>query len=132
MSTSKRKSSTSSPSTHKKRKHTHSKSVAASSQPASTPQLFSKARLKAHIAVPPSASASVSTYVHSHLISTLLLKHTAQGTIVSLADFKNIGGTGKLVDECPFAWSWFEGDIVLFNPLIGQRIRKSRLKSVED
>ena len=124
--TNKRKSSTPPPSTHKKRKHKHSKAptyAAASSQTPSTPQLFSKARLKVHIAVPPSATTSSSLYVHSHLTSTLLLKHTAQGTIVSLRDFNSTGGTGRILDECPFAWSWFEGDIVLFHPQIGQLIR---------
>jgi hypothetical protein len=124
--TNKRKSSTPPPSTHKKRKHKHSKataSAAALSQPPSAPQLFSKARLKVHIAVPPSATTFSSLYVHSHLTSTLLLKHTAQGTIVSLRDFNSTGGTGRILDECPFAWSWFEGDIVLFHPQIGQLIR---------
>jgi len=32
-------------------------------------------------------------------------------------------GIGRIVDECPFAWEWYEGDIVLFNPVVGQRIR---------
>src|SRR5204863_1670121 len=84
--------------------------------------LFQKSRLKFHIAVPPAASDSLETFLHTHLTSTLLLKHTPNGTIVAFSEFKSVGGLGNIQDECPFSWSWFEGDVVLFNPRIGERI----------
>jgi hypothetical protein len=130
MSTSKRKHSTPPPpssSPSKKRKHKHSKSSATEQLPKSpvseSPQLFQKSRLKIHVAVPPAASTFLDTYINIHLTSVLLLKHTANGTIVAFSGFKSLSGVGRILDECPFSWAWFEGDVVLFNPLIGQRIR---------
>lgn len=131
MSTSKRKHLTSpSETSKKKKKHKHSAqntSPGADRVPKTVSsvasQLFQKSRLKIHVAVPPAASASLDVYIHNHLTSTLLLKHTANGTIVAFSEFKSLSGVGRVVDECPFSWAWFEGDIVLFNPRIGQRIR---------
>jgi len=131
MSTSKRKHSSPPPasSSPKKRKHkykssSHTKSSHVESSASSTAtSLFQKSRLKIHIAVPPAAVESLDTYLQSHLTSTLLLKHTAEGTIVAFSGFKSLDGAGRVLDECPFAWSWFEGEVVLFNPRIGQRIR---------
>jgi len=128
MSTSKRKHTTppsSSPSSSKKRKHKHSTTSSKSSKvrSQSAPQLFQKSRLKIHVAVPPAATTSIDAYIQSHLTSTLLLKHTENGTIIALSGFKSLNGQGRIINENPFSWSWFEGDIVLFNPRIGQRIR---------
>jgi hypothetical protein len=131
MSSTKRKHPTPPPPSSKKRKHKHDRqnpiekainkiSTSASSSP---PQLFQKSRLKIHAAVPPSASTSLDTFISTHLTSTILLKHTSNGTIVAFSNFKSLNGAGRILDECPFSWSWFEGDIVLFNPCIGQRIR---------
>src|SRR5436305_5341282 len=98
MSTSKRKHTTPPPSTSsspKKRKHKHSTTSSSSptsikSRPQSPPQLFQKARLKIHVAVPPAAIPSIDTYLQSHFTSTLLLKHTENGTIVALSGFKSL------------------------------------------
>src|SRR5271170_2954622 len=115
MSTLKRKRSRTSYTTTPQQKHS------ASSQS----HLFHKARLKTHIAVPPAANPSLDTFLQTHLTSTLLLKHTPHGTIVSFSNFNPLSGQGRILDECPFSWSWFEGDIVLFSPKVGQRIRIS-------
>jgi hypothetical protein len=145
MSTSKRKGSTppsSNPS--KKRKHKHKEKDSQASVISQTPtksitgtnvisvddtnststvSLFHKARLKIKIAVPPAATDAVDAFLNQHLTSTLLLKHTNQGTILAHANFKSLtNGLGRILDECPFAWTWFEGDVVLFNPQVGQRI----------
>lgn len=129
MSTTKRKHATSPPSSSKKRKHRHSTPSSAVAEPASRkptsspPQLFQKARLKIHVAVPPAAMTSLNAYIHTYLTSSLLLKHTPNGTIVAFSGFKGLAGTGRIRDECPFSWAWFEGDIVVFNPRVGQRMR---------
>ena len=136
MSTSKRKHSTPPPpssSPSKKRKHKHSKPSTTEqllkNNVSESSQLFQKSRLKIHIAVPPAASTSLDTYISTHLTSVLLLKHTANGTIVAFSGFKSLSGVGRILDECPFSWTWFEGDIVLFNPRIGQRIRTHPTKN---
>jgi hypothetical protein len=135
MSSTKRKHRSSSPSASpRKRKHKH-KSAAApllnevttSPQVAAT-SLFQKGKMRLHIAVPPAAVTSLSTFIHSHLTSSLLLKHYEQGTIVAFGDFSSVSGLGRLVDECPFAWSEFEGEVVFFNPRLGQRISTFPLK----
>jgi RPA43 OB domain in RNA Pol I len=130
MSTTKRKHPTPPSPSSKKRKHKHHTPSSVSSEQivkkaisSAPPQLFQKSRLKIHVAVPPAASTSLSTYIHSYLTSSLLLKHTANGTIVAFSGFNTLSGVGRILDECPFSWSWFEGDIVLFNPRIGQRIK---------
>ena len=136
----KRKHRSSSPSASpKKRKHKSKSSTlldAVHESPDLTaPALFQKARLKIHVAVPPAAAAepsSLSTYMLSHLTSTLLLKHTENGTIVAFSDFASLSGVGRVLDECPFSWSWFEGDVVLFNPRIGQRISNFPLSPLLD
>jgi hypothetical protein len=117
MSTQKKKRSQASSTTHK-----HKQKDISSSSPTS---LFHKGRLKTHIAIPPAAIPSLDTFLQSHLTATLLLKHTAYGTIVSFSNFHPLSGQGRILDECPFSWSWFEGDVVLFSPKIGQRTRKS-------
>lgn len=132
MSTPKRKHRSSSPSSSpKKRKHKRKSSGLLDEIPTSAhltaPALFHKARLKLHVAVPPAALPSLSAYMHSHLTSTLLLKHTQHGTIVAFSDFSSVSGPGRVLDECPFSWGWFEGDVVLFNPCIGQRTSTSFL-----
>jgi hypothetical protein len=130
MSSTKRKHPTPPPPSSKKRKHKHQskssteKQVDKPTSPSSPPQLFQKSRLKIHVAVPPSASTSLDTFISTHLTSTILLKHTPNGTIVAFSNFKSLKGAGRILDECPFSWSWFEGDIVLFNPQIGQQIRR--------
>jgi hypothetical protein len=129
MSTSKRKHLSPAPSSSpKKRKHKHKSSSHSKSDPVETKSwsassLFQKSRLKIHVAVPPAAAGSLDVYLQTHLASTLLLKHTEDGTIVAFSGFKSISGPGRVIDECPFSWLWFEGDVVLFNPRIGQRIR---------
>jgi hypothetical protein len=129
MSTTKRKHRSSSPSASpKKRKHKHKSAVAPLlnevvelSQVPDT-SLFQKGKMRLHIAVPPAAVTSLSTFIHSHLTSSLLLKHYEQGTIVAFGDFSSVSGLGRLSDECPFSWSEFEGEVVFFNPRLGQRI----------
>jgi hypothetical protein len=117
MSTLKRKHSRASSTTTPKQKHPTS----------SQSHLFHKARLKTHVAVPPAATPSLDSFLQTHLTSTLLLKHTPHGTIVSFSNFHSLAGQGRILDECPFSWSWFEGDVVLFSPKVGQRIRISPL-----
>jgi RPA43 OB domain in RNA Pol I len=116
MKTSKKKRSAASdsPSSHKRRKH---KDVSL------TTSLFQRGRLKIHVAVPSAAASSLDIFIQAHLTSTILLKHTENGTIVSFSTFKPISHVGRILDECPFSWTWFEGEVVLFNPRIGQRIR---------
>ena len=133
MSTPKRKHRSSSPSSSPKiRKHKRKPSALLDtihkSADVTSQSFFQKARLKLHVAIPPAAatgSSSLSTYMRSHLTSILLLKHTEYGTIVAFSDFSSLAGVGRILDECPFSWSWFEGDVVLFNPTIGQRISNS-------
>jgi len=142
MSSSKRKHQTPPPNTSspKKRKHKHKllhsskkeKTVTAGAKTVTPLSLFQKSRLKFHIAVPPAASDSLDMFLHTHLTSALLLKHTQNGTIVAFSGFKSVFGAGTIRDECPFSWSWFEGDVVLFNPRIGQRISISRTKHLVD
>jgi len=129
MSSSKKREATPQSST-KKKKHKHKHTVSSASlsveksASSSKTQLFQKSRLKIHVAVPPAATAtSLETFLHHHITSNILLKHTENGTIVAFSNFKAVASTALIRDECPFAWSWFEGDIVLFNPRIGQRIR---------
>jgi hypothetical protein len=131
MSSSKRKQQSPLPSSSstKKRKHKHKpshskkyKAVNAFAKTFTPASLFQKSRLKFHIAVPPAASGSLDTFLHTHLTSALLLKHTENGTIVAFSGFKSVNSRATIRDECPFSWSWFEGDVVLFNPRVGQRI----------
>ena len=135
MSTSKRKHPSPPPSSSsKKRKHKHRTSDVNKSrieQPTLSSSLFQKSRLKIHVSVPPAASTSLDTFLQTSLTSTLLLKHTANGTVVAFSGFRSSDGAGRIVDECPFSWSWFEGDVVLFNPRIGQRIRIFALNKSE-
>jgi hypothetical protein len=122
----KRKHLSSASSPPKKRKHKHKSltlvDAVSQSSDLAAPALFQKARLKIHVAVPPATLLSLSTYLHSHLTSTLLLKHAENGTIVAFSDFNSLPRLGRVLDECPFSWSWFEGNVLLFNPRIGQRI----------
>jgi DNA-directed RNA polymerase I subunit RPA43 len=122
MKTKKKHRTLDSPSSSKKRKH---KDV-----PTPSP-LFQKGRLKIHVAVPAAAASSLEIFIQTHLTSTILLKHTSNGTIVSFSSFKPTSPTSRILDECPFSWTWFEGDVVLFNPRIGQRIRMSYLDDVD-
>ena len=135
MSTSKRKHPSPPPSSSsKKRKHKHRTSDINKSRiehPTLSSSLFQKSRLKIHVAVPPAASTSLDTFLQTSLTSTLLLKHTENGTVVAFSGFRSSDGAGRIVDECPFSWSWFEGDVVLFNPRIGQRIRIFALNKSE-
>ena len=128
------------PTTSKKEAKKQNKKLSPSSPANASPResrhsrsLFQKGRLKIHVAVPPSATAtggagtgagasSIDVFLHTHLTSNLLLKHTENGTIIAFSNFKSLSGRGRILDECPLAWSWFEGDVVLFNPQIGQRI----------
>ena len=137
MSSSKKKETTPQSSTKKKKhKHKHTASYVPPSlekpSPSSKTKLFQKSRLKIHVAVPPAAATtSLETFLHHHLTSNILLKHTDNGTIVAFSNFQAIASTALIRDECPFAWSWFEGDIVLFNPRIGQRIRMFRISKTD-
>jgi|SRR5579859_3747503 len=115
MSTKRKYSETKSPSKKRKR-HTSDGQTSISKS-----SLFQSGRLKIHVAVPP-ACTSLDTFLTTHLTSTILLTHTKHGTIVAFSNFKGTD-SGRIIDECPFAWSWFEGDIVLFNPQVGDRIR---------